>query len=244
MIRAQSHRPYLPPATPWILAQTWWDVLFAHWAVPFSQLRSVVPEPLPLDSYEGKYWVGVVAFGIQDFRPRWLLPVPKLSAFPEVNFRTYVTIDDKPGVYFFSLDVNSLPSVIGARLFYHLPYFQARMTYRKTGQHVRFNSERQWKSHRADFDAEYSSTGESAPPAPGSLDYWLTERYCLYALDRKHRVHRAEIDHAAWKLQSANATIHTNTLALAAGITLPDDAPLLHYAERQDAMFWYPSRFE
>jgi uncharacterized protein YqjF (DUF2071 family) len=114
------------------------------------------------------------------------------------------------------------------------------MTYGRAGDGVRFTSRRQGQA--AAFDAEYAPTGVSAAPAPGSLDYWLTERYCLYALDRNRRVYRGEIDHPAWKLQPGSATIHANTLARAAGITLPDDAPLLHYAEHQDAMFWYPTR--
>lgn len=235
----QSHRPYPAPTTRWILEQTWLDVLFAHWRVPFSDLRRVVPEPLPVDTYENECWVGIVAFGIERFRARWLPSLPGFSAFPEVNVRTYVTIEGKPGVYFFSLDVNSLPSVIGARLLYHLPYFHARMTYNRTENGVRFTSRRQLKS--GDFDAEYTPTGVSQPPVPGTLEYWLTERYCLYTVDRKRRVYRAEIDHPAWQLQPVTATIHTNTLAQAAGFTLPEDVPLLHYAKRQDSRFWYPT---
>lgn len=242
MIRSQSHRPYLAPETPWILAQTWCDVLFAHWRMSLPDLRKALPEPLPLDTYDGHGWVSVVAFGIQNFRLRGLPPVPKMSSFPEVNFRTYITIDDKPGIYFFSLDVNSLPSVLGGRLFYHLPYFHARMNLNKSEQWVHFASERQGKGHSAQLDVQYHPTGEGKPAAPGSLDYWLTERYCLYSLDGKRRIYRGEIHHPAWQLQPATATIRENTLALAAGISLPDDAPLLHYAPRQDAVFWYPTR--
>lgn len=242
MTQTTSHRPYSKPETLWVLAQTWRDVLFAHWRIALPELRKVVPEPLPLDSYEGEGWVSIVAFGIENFRARATPPVPKLSAFPEINFRTYVTIDGRPGVYFFSLDVTSRLSVFGGRAFFHLPYYRARMTMRNVRESIQFSSERLDTHRPANFNAEYHASGNPAAPMPGTLDYWLTERYCLYSVDQSRRVYRAEIDHPAWQLQAASAMIQTNTLALASGVELPDVAPLLHYSQRQDATFWFPSR--
>jgi uncharacterized protein YqjF (DUF2071 family) len=131
---------------------------------------------------------------------------------------------------------------MGGRLFFHLPYFGAQMTMSYAENSVHFTSERRSSSRPASIDMEYSAIGAAETPAPGSLDYWLTERYCLYSVDRSRRVYRAEIDHEAWQLQSASAVINTNTLALASGVHLPDEAPLLHYAECQDARFWFPKR--
>src|SRR5258708_2809423 len=128
--RVVEHRPWPLPKEPWIMTQNWDDLLFAHWSVPVEAMRQVVPAVLPLDTYDGKAWIGVVPFGISSFRPRWVPPIPGLSYFPELNVRTYVTVQDKPGVYFFSLDTNSPPSVVGARLWYRLPYFLARQSMR------------------------------------------------------------------------------------------------------------------
>ena len=101
------------------MAQTWHDLLFAHWSVQPAFLRDFVPQELPLDTFHGSCWVGVVPFYMRQIRGRGLPPLPGLSCFPELNVRTYVTLDDKPGVYFFSLDAASLPAVWGAQRFYH-----------------------------------------------------------------------------------------------------------------------------
>jgi uncharacterized protein YqjF (DUF2071 family) len=102
------------PRGPWIMAQTWHDLLFAHWPVPFEVLRPLVPSQLPLDVFEGQCWVGVVPFWMSGVRGRGLPAIPGLSRFPELNVRTYVSYRDKPGVYFFSLDAANQqgPSII------------------------------------------------------------------------------------------------------------------------------------
>src|SRR6478672_9320048 len=122
------HRPWPLPQKPWIMAQRWTDLLFAHWPVDAATLRGVVPASLPLDSFQGRTWISIAAFYLSHLRPRWLPALPMLSEFPELNVRTYVTLGDKPGVFFFSLDAGSALAVAGARTTYHLPYFTARMS--------------------------------------------------------------------------------------------------------------------
>jgi uncharacterized protein YqjF (DUF2071 family) len=78
--------------------------------------------------------------------------------------------------------------------------------------------------------------------APGSLEDFLTERYCLYNLDDRFKAYRLEIHHLPWQLQVAEAEIAVNTMAEAAGIRLPSMAPLLHFAKRQDTVAWAPER--
>jgi len=109
------------------MAQTWNDLLFAHWPVAPNVLRALVPPELPLDTYDGTAWLAVTPFHMTGIRARGLPPIPGLSRFPELNVRTYVILDGKPGVYFFSLDVTSRMAVWGARTFYRLPYFHAHM---------------------------------------------------------------------------------------------------------------------
>lgn len=230
-----AHRPWPLPRGPWIGVQVWHDLLFAHWPISAEQLRPLVPPQLPLDTFDGQCWVGIVPFHMSGVRPRGVPPLPGLSAFPELNVRTYVTVDNKPGVYFFSLDAANVPAVWAARAFYHLPYYYAHMKADVRGDSVHYSSERFLTP--ALLKARYGPVGEVRLRAPGGLDYWLTERYCLYTVWRK-RIYRCEIHHPQWPLQYAEAEIPENTMAAAAGITLPNTRPLLHFSKRQDVLVW------
>src|ERR1700758_2464987 len=128
LLKSTSHRPWSLPSGSWIMMQTWHDLLFAHWPIRQEQLRPLVPPQLPLDTFDGQCWVGVVPFWMSGVRARGVPPLPGLARFPELNVRTYVAYKDKPGVYFFSLDAANFPAVWAARTFFHLPYFYARMS--------------------------------------------------------------------------------------------------------------------
>ena len=220
------------------MAQSWRGLLFAHWPVAPELLARVVPAALPIDTFDGQAWVGVVPFDLRGLRPRGLPAVPWLSNFAELNVRTYVTLEGKPGVYFFSLDAARLLAVLGARLTYHLPYYHARMSVRRRDDEVTYASTRiHGGAPPAVFRARYRPTGRVFNAAPGTLDHFLTERYCLYAVDG-HGVYRAEIHHPPWPLQPATAEIAVNSMAGAHGIPLPAVPPLLHFARRQDMVAW------
>lgn len=239
-----EHRPWSPPLAPWIMTQTWDDLLFAHWPIAAEDMRRLIPAELTLDTYEGQAWVGIVPFKINAFRPRFIPALPWLSSFLELNLRTYVIVGDKPGVYFFSLDAARLLAVIGARIGFHLPYFWARLRADKN-KWIRYSSRRiHFGGSPADLDCTYRPTGDVFLAEPGSLARWLTERYCLYALDARHNVYRAEIHHLQWPLQPAEMQIHANTLAAAHGVRLPETPPLLHYARRLQVLFWPPVRLK
>jgi hypothetical protein len=221
------------------MKQVWHDLLFMHWPVAIEQLRPLIPAELEIESCEGSAWVGVVPFHMSGIRARWMPPIPGTSAFPELNVRTYVRAADKPGVWFFSLDAANSLAVAGARQFYHLPYFRARMKARK-----RPRGEIQYDSHRthggaptADFRGRYQPLDDPFQAKQGSLEYFLVERYCLYAATRGH-IFCGEIDHAPWPLQRAEAEIEVNTMATASGIALPSSKPLLHFAKRQEVRVW------
>lgn len=226
------------------MEQRWNNLLFAHWPVAPDVIRALVPRTLPLDLYEGTAWVSVTPFYLNHLRPRGLPALPWVSEFPELNVRTYVTLGGKAGVYFFSLDAGSALAVLGARMTYHLPYFRAEMSVRPTEDGmISYHTRR---THRgappAVFSARYRPTGAMFRSAPGSLDHWLTERYCLYAVDAVGQIYRAEIHHVPWPLQPAEAQIDQNTMALAAGIALPDQPPRLVFSSRLDVLVWAPSR--
>jgi uncharacterized protein YqjF (DUF2071 family) len=229
-----AHRPWPAPERPWFMGQTWESLLFAHWPVDPERLERVVPSELPLDVVDGQAWVGVTPFAVKGLRVRGVAPAPVLSSFPEVNVRTYVTVDGRPGIYFFSLDTSSRFGVETARRIYRLPYFHARQRF----DGATFESRRtQSDGPRAELRATYEPVGEVRPPAPASIDHFLTERYCLYTLDEDRRVHRGEIHHPPWPLQAASARIEVNTMGAQIDLEL-DGTPLLHYSERQDVVFW------
>lgn len=234
-----NHRPWPAPQQPWMMRQVWHDLMFMHWPVPVEQLRPLIPLSLHIDTYEGQAWIGVVPFRMSGIRPRFLPAVPWLSAFPELNVRTYVTAEDKPGVWFFSLEAANPVAVAVARRWYLLPYFHARMSCIQVGTAIHYESHRiHHRAPSAAFIGQYHPTSEVFQAKKESLEYWLTERYCLYTADARHTLYRGEIDHPPWPLQMAEATICENTMTLPFGIQLSDTSPLLHFARRQDVRVW------
>ena len=217
----------------------WRDLLFAHWVVDASVLRPLIPAELHLDLFEDRCYVGAVPFLMEGVTPRLVPPLPGLHAFPELNLRTYVTLGGKPGVWFFSLDAGQKLAVRMARRLFHLPYFDARFDIAVEGGKVNYSSVR---THRAAAAAKFSATYQAAGPvyrsATGSLDAWLTERYCLYSADTLGRIYRGEIDHPPWPLQRAEATIHMNTLGDWLGIQMKHPPAALHFAKLLDVRAW------
>ena len=234
-----ERRPWSVPDRPWAMEQKWHDLLFMHWPVKAAAIRSLIPSRLEIDLYDGMAWIGVVPFRMSGVRARGTPPVPGISAFPELNVRTYVRSQGKPGVWFFSLDAASVLAVAAARLWFHLPYFRAQMSLKHAREGgVAYYSHR---VHRgapcADLRVDYAPTGKIFEAALGTIDYFLCERYCLYAAHGA-RVYRGEIHHAPWPLEPAEAQIAVNTMAAAAGIELPDTKPLLHFARYQSVRVW------
>jgi len=198
-------------------------------------MRHLVPAELPLDTFAGQCWLGVAPFHMSAIHGRALPAFPGISAFPELNVRTYVTVGGKGGVYFFSLDAASRLAVWAAKKFFKLPYFYAGMQVQDNAGTIAYTCAR--KSGEASFEASYKPCAPIRYRGPGTLDHWISERYCLYTVhDRK--VYRAEIHHPQWPLQDAQAEIGVNTVAAAAGVNLPETPPLLHFAKRLQVLIW------
>lgn len=172
--------------------------------------------------------------------PRAMPALPWISAFEELNVRTYVTCQNKPGVYFFSLDAANFLAVAAARAMFDLPYYRATMAFRAEGGWLSYESRRRGDASGAHFKGRYRPVGPVFHPAPGTLQHFVTERYCLYTVDRARRIRRLEIHHPPWPLQPAEASIEVNTMPDANGITGPTTPPLLHFAKRQDVITWLP----
>ncbi len=245
ILNVTGHRPWPMPSSPWVMRQTWHDLLFAHWPVETAMLRRAVPAALPLDLFKGRAWLGIVPFEMSNVAPRGAPALPGVSIFPELNVRTYVTLDGKPGVYFFSLDASSALAVQGARWLAGLPYFTAAMDVGAEDGWIRYRSRRiDSRGAPAEFIARYRGTGAPDPPSHGTLEHFLTERYCLYTEERPGRTSRLEIHHPPWPLQRAEAHFTANTMSSAAGIPLPGVDPLLHFSRRQDMVAWMPARLK
>ena len=242
--------------------QCWGKLLFMHWAVDTEVLRPLIPSQLSIDTFEGRAWIGVVPFTMWGIRASFLPPLPGTSAFHELNVRTYVHHQGVPGVWFFSLDAANRLAVWGARTFYHLPYFNAEMSLQQEGNAVRYSSTRtdnqtyanffapDSEGFPADFDSdrfrnlpraelEMSWTiGERLSESkPGSIEFFLTERYCLYAYHRGG-FYSSRIFHEPWPLCAAAADSFQSTMVESLGIAAPPGEPLLHYAESIKVEIW------
>jgi uncharacterized protein len=221
----------------------WHDLLFMHWPVDESALRPLIPSTLSLDTFDGSAWLAITPFRMSDVHPRYLPSVPPLSNFPELNVRTYVTAGDEPGIWFFSLDAANPVAVRLARATFHLPYFDAEMTCRVVSEEVSYRSVR---THRrapgAEFVARYRPVGEPFESRPGTLEDFLTERYCLYAADGRGHVYRGDIHHHPWPLQRAELEIESLAMTEQIGVALPEMEPILHFSKRLDVLAWPPRR--
>jgi len=212
-------------------------LLFAHWPVDADALRRLLPDAVRLQTHEGAGWLGVAPFRVAALRLRGTLPLPRLSSFLQLNVRTFVTAGGKPGVWFFSVDASSRLAVEAARRTYKLPIFPARISTTQRGEWIELDAARVGNRRRPHvFSATYGAGGEETHAAPGSLEEFLVERYCLYALDERGRLHRAEIHHPPWPLRPAHATIELNTMA-PPELALPD-RPLLHFVRAQEVVVW------
>lgn len=240
---ATAHRPWPLPSAPWIMTQRWNDLLFLHYSFDPEMIRAKVPGVLTLDTYRQRAWVTVAPFWINHLRPPGVPSVPWFSNFNEINVRTYVSYGGKPGVYFFSLDASNLSAVWGARVFYRLPYWQASMKVTgKGGAKIEYSSTRQHGPKPAELRCAYGPASASAAHAhPGSLEHFLTERYCLYVTTRK-RLYRGDIHHLPWALQDAHVDLQQNTMGLPIGLELPPQADSSFFVRELKVLFWAPER--
>lgn len=204
-----------------------------HWPVPARELERFVPRPLRVQEFDGTSWVGVVPFRMTGVMRRPLPDLPYISAFPELNVRIYVEHEGRPGVWFLSLDAANPLAVWAARRFFYLPYFHAEMTCTQRGDTVQYRSRRE----DAAFAGAYRPTSSVYAAKPGTLEHFLTERYCLYTVHPKGTLLRNEVHHVPWPLQRAEAEITENTVLDRHGVKV-SGAPLLHYAHEIHVVVW------
>jgi uncharacterized protein YqjF (DUF2071 family) len=209
----------------------------------------LLPPGLILDTFDGTAWIGIVPFLIDRVHTRTFgshtIAVPTTTEFCELNLRTYVRspAGGLSGVYFFSLDAASALAVIGARSVVHLAYFWAKMRRGIADDGtIRYSSTRLLPQPDVRFDASYRGLGGiSLVTTPGTLEYFLTARYCLFTRYARS-VFVTHIHHLPWPLEPAEARIHLNQLPRAHGIALPESTPLLHFSRRLEVYIWSPQQ--
>jgi uncharacterized protein YqjF (DUF2071 family) len=245
-----SHSPRPLPSGRWVMTQRWNDLLFAHWPISPASIAPLIPDGLQVDTYHGSAWLGVVPFWMDRIKLRGLPAIPFASSFPELNLRTYVRDQQTgtPGVFFLSLDANNLLGVTFARVVYSLPYHWAEMKLeQRSEREFAFYSRRRGTRTPVIFKALYRGLGPTrklAEAHSGSLEYFLTERYCFFTRGRGGEPMRANVHHIPWPLEEAEAEIEQNDLPAAAGIRLPNQEPVLHYSRRLAVYVWQLERLK
>ncbi|TWU58336.1 YqjF family protein [Rubripirellula reticaptiva] len=232
------------PSSPWIMRMQWSELLFAHWPIDADLIASKLPAGLEVDTFGGQAWVGVVPFQMSDVAPRGCPAVPWLSRFLELNVRTYVIKDGKPGVWFYSLDAANPVAVRIARKTFNLPYMDANMSIatKASNGEITYRSDR---THRREpaaiFDATYRPLGDVFHAEPGTLEHWLTARYCLYSANKRDAIYRGEIFHPPWQLRNASWQLRQNTMGNATNFDFQAEPHLL-FAAPVDVQAWRPTR--
>jgi uncharacterized protein YqjF (DUF2071 family) len=251
LLYSVEHRPWLPPDANWLLSQSWDDLLLAHFAMDPPTLRRLVPDALTLDLYDGVAWLTISPFCTSHMRPSGIPPLPGISYFPQLNLRTYVTMQGKPGVFYFSVDAANLSAVWFARVFYRMQYWHAGIQI--SGGTIRARRPRErtihFRSSRlhgpatvhgpATLDVMYSPEDEAERARPGSLDEFLTERYCVYSWNRR-KYYRTEVHHQPWPLQRTSIEIRANSIAEPFGFTLPVKPDVCHFSRSLKMLVWAP----
>ena len=187
-----NHRPWQIPKGSWVWRQSLCDLLFIHWAISPEKLEQLIPKPLEADLYEGSGWIGVVPLVMKGVMRRPLPNLPYFSEFPQLNVRTYVRYQDKPGVWFFSLDTTNLLAVWAARKYFHLPYFHSEI---KIIQNDSLSYKNSRIGNNKRFEVRYKVITDIIDYPQESFEIWSTERYCLYSQNKQGDLFRAEVHH-------------------------------------------------
>jgi len=246
LVQAGDHRPWPCPSRPWVMTMSWVDALLVHWPVARSLVASTVPDRLAVDTWNGRAWLTVVAFEMTNTAPRGLTWLPQPLHFPELNLRTYVSVDgEKPGVWFYSLDAASRLAVLGGRTAFNLPYFRAEMSITRSANDkaVTYAS---CRMHRgapgAQFQSRYHPTSAPSTLDRESFAAWLVERYCLYSTSASGHLFRGDVQHRPWELCEVEFDIAKNTLARGLGVDMSGPPAAAHFAHQVDVVAWWPTR--
>lgn len=222
-----------------VMEQLWEDLLFLHWPIEEALIRPLIPKELEIDTFEDKAWIGITPFRLTGLRLMLLPPIPGFSEFNEINVRTYVHHDGKPGIWFFSLDASKVLPAIGARVFFGFPYFSAEIDFARTAHEFRFDMHRNLAS-KAHFHANWRQGMRLRAPDTDSLAFFLVERYALFA-GVAGGLNMTRVYHHPWILDEVTEVSFESTLLSALGLPEPKSEPLAHFSSSPlTAQVWPP----
>lgn len=236
-----AHRPWPLPTQNWVWRQSWNELLFVHYRCDADVLRPLVPPSLEIQEFDGSSWIGVVPFQMNRVMRRPLPDIPAFSNFLELNVRLYVEHKGVPGVWFLSLDATNPLVVWGGQKFFGLPYKNADIEAMPTplgeGHYRSIRRSRGRSEQPAEFEVHFKTFGEDRFAEPGTLEHFLTERYCFYSMTKKG-LHRSEVHHWPWPLKSVSGEVLQNSLL--EGVQVPKQEPLFHFSHGVDVICWNP----
>lgn len=216
--------------------QRWHAMTFLHWRYDAADVRTLLPDDLDVDTHDGTAWVSITPFLMKDFRLGPLPAVPGVSTFPETNVRTYVRgPDGQDGLWFFSLEADSVPTVLGASSLYGVPYQYADMSVEE-GDVVRYRSQRR---DRPAVGHDISIEPGDPCPTPSELDHWLTGRWRAYST-LAGRLATVPVQHQPWDLREATVVELEQSLLSSEGLPDPDHDPLVQFSPGVDVRIGVP----
>ena len=224
-----SNRLYALPKKPWKYFQQWNDVLMLHWSVPASLIENLLPDGVELDTFNGQAWISLAAFTVSGVRGRYIFPLPYFSSFEEINLRTYVIADFKPGIYLLSVETNKSLVALLTRIFTGIPYVKSTILRIDDRLYAKLPAKKQSLNLRFCDNVK--------PLRKDVLDYWLTERHCLYQ-NVGRTLYRFDIHHNEWEMKNIKLKIaHINYCA--GGFNTSGIPPeRLHYCKKLEVLFW------
>jgi len=211
------------PTRAHVMHQRWESLLFLHWRRDAEKIQRTLPPGLYVDTYQGDAWLAIVPFYMLGIRPRFFPTMPGVSNFLELNVRTYVHDEQgRPGVWFYSLDCNQRLAVWTARTFFHLPYKNARMSAKWSDGCIDYRCQRNGALAESRF--RYRIAAESQLAEPGSLAFFLAERYLLFS-QTPRGIRCGQVHHTPYPLAKASLETWDVNPLLLAGFTDPQRPP-------------------
>jgi uncharacterized protein YqjF (DUF2071 family) len=224
------------PNEPVTIYQKWRNLFFAHWSFPADVIQKTLPEGLAVDTFHNKAWVGVIPLYMRDVHPRFIPSLAPISNFLELNVRTYVLDKHgRPGVWFYSLDCNQWLAITAARVGYYLPYYDAAMSANEGADGlIDFRSHRRTAAKGARF--WYGGKGQAHFAEPGTLDFFLIERYLLFSRDpASGDIFCGRVHHSPYPLLQPQLAAYDSVMLEINGIPAVADAPeTIHFSPGVD----------
>jgi uncharacterized protein len=223
-----SQRTYPLPDRNWKYYQQWHNSTFLHWIIPAEKIKELLPPGLELDTFEGNAWVSLVEFEVKKMSPHYLPPFPYISNFREINVRTYVTCKGIRGIYLFSIETDKIIEVFLTRSFIGLPYEKSLI--KKTPNNVVS------VNNYHNYFLDYSLAPVGLPTEKSKLDYWLTERHCLYNY-HNNKIYRHNIHHKEWDLEEIDISISDVNYDFKS-FSLNINPDKIHFSKKLEVLLW------